>query len=88
MHPTLQRMTSLSSEGSCNRRSSVHLLYSPQHLIERSWYAVLETFILLAAFHQELSVGFVTMITLLFVVKAFHWLAGDRVDYVSACVWW
>ena len=53
-----------------------------QHLIEKSWFAVLETFILLAAFHQELSVGFVTMVTALFMFKAFHWLAGDRIDYV------
>lgn len=54
-----------------------------QHLIESSWYAILETFILLAAFHQELSVGFVGMVTILFVSKSFHWLAQDRVDFVS-----
>ena len=55
-----------------------------KHLIERSWYAVLETFILLAAFHQELSLSFVTTISMLFLVKSFHWLAEDRVEYVSA----
>lgn len=53
-----------------------------QHLIESSWFAVLETFILLAAFHQELNIVFVSMVSLLFVMKSFHWLAGDRVDYV------
>ena len=67
---------------------SSHVLHHPSTvtsvvLIERSWYAVLETFILLAAFHQDFSVGFVTMVTCLFVIKAFHWLAGDRIDYVS-----
>ncbi len=60
---------------------------SLQHLIESSWFAVLETFILLAAFHQELNITFVSMISVLFVMKSFHWLAGDRVDYVSGvCV--
>ncbi len=45
---------------------------------------MLETFILLAAFHQELNITFVSMISVLFVMKSFHWLAGDRVDYVSS----
>ena len=54
-----------------------------QHLIESLWYAVLETFILLAAFHQELNFSFVTIVMTLFVVKSFHWLANDRVDFVS-----
>lgn len=64
-----------------------------QHLIESSWFAVLETFILLAAFHQELNISFVSMVSVLFVLKSFHWLAGDRVDYVrdyrmSVCLCW
>lgn len=59
-------------------------LPSHQHLVESSWYAILETFILLAAFHQELNLGFVTMVTILFVAKSFHWLAHDRVDFVSS----
>ena len=54
-----------------------------QHLVEKSWYAVLETFILLAGFHQDMQLGFVATIALLFVVKAFHWLAEERIDYVS-----
>ena len=53
-----------------------------QHLIESSWFAVLETLILLAAFHQEMNITFVGMVSLLFVMKSFHWLTGDRVDYV------
>ena len=54
-----------------------------QHLIERSWFAVLDTFILLAAFHQDMSPLFVAKVTLLFVMKSFHWLTSDRVDHVS-----
>ena len=57
--------------------------FSLQHLIESLWYAVLETFILLAAFHQELNFSFVTIVMTLFVVKSFHWLANDRIDFVS-----
>ena len=62
---------------------SPHPHFSLQHLIESLWYAVLETFILLAAFHQELNFSFVTIVMTLFVVKSFHWLANDRIDFVS-----
>ena len=48
---------------------------------------VLETFILLAAFHQELSLWFILKVSLLLVVKSFHWVANDRIDYVSECEW-
>lgn len=58
-----------------------------QHLVEKSWYAVLETFILLAGFHQDLQLAFVGSITLLFVMKAFHWLTEERIDYVSVEIW-
>lgn len=54
-----------------------------EQLIEKSWFAVLETFILLAGFHQDLSVGFVAVVTILFVVKSFHSLASDRVDFME-----
>ena len=53
-----------------------------QHLVEKSWYMVLETFILLAGFHEDMQVGFVATITFLFVVKAFHWLIEERINYV------
>ena len=55
-----------------------------QRLVEKLWYAVLETFILLAGFHQDLQLGFVGTIALLFIIKAFHWLIEERIDYVSA----
>lgn len=60
-----------------------YLSPSPQHLVEKSWYMVLETFILLAGFHEDMQVGFVATITFLFVVKAFHWLIEERINYVS-----
>lgn len=82
--PTKQKYNSMSpfhSTLSDSHSSSSFLFH--QHLIEHSWYAVLETFILLAAFHHDLNISFVSVITTLFVLKSFHWLASDRVDYVS-----
>ena len=43
---------------------------------------ILETFILLAGFHEDMQVGFVATITFLFVVKGFHWLIEERINYV------
>ncbi|CAI8037465.1 E3 ubiquitin-protein ligase synoviolin [Geodia barretti] len=54
-----------------------------EHLVEKSWYMVLETFILLAGFHEDMQVGFVTTITFLFVIKAFHWLIEERINYME-----
>jgi E3 ubiquitin-protein ligase synoviolin len=54
-----------------------------EHLVEKSWYMVLETFILLAGFHEDMQVGFVATITFLFVVKAFHWLIEERINYME-----
>ena len=57
-----------------------------KHLVEKSWYMVLETFILLAGFHEDMQVGFVATITFLFVVKAFHWLIEERINYVRGII--
>ena len=35
------------------------------------------------AFREDLNPSFVAIVTFLFVIKAFHWLAEDRIDYVS-----
>ena len=82
-HILLLSSLSLSLSLSLSFSLPASLPHSPQHLIESLWYAVLETFILLAAFHQELNFSFVTTVMTLFVVKSFHWLANDRVDFVS-----
>lgn len=54
-----------------------------QHLIERSWYAVTETCLAFTVFRDDFSPRFVALFTLLLFLKCFHWLAEDRVDYVS-----
>ena len=59
------------------------LLLVFQHLIERSWYAVTETCLAFTVFRDDFSPKFVALFTLLLFLKCFHWLAEDRVDYVS-----
>lgn len=54
-----------------------------QRLIEKAWYAVTETCLAFTIFKDDLSPKFVALFTLLLFLKCFHWLAEDRVDYVS-----
>lgn len=58
-------------------------LFGLQHLIERSWYAVTETCLAFTVFRDDFSPRFVALFTLLLFLKCFHWLAEDRVDFVS-----
>lgn len=60
---------------------NVHIF---QHLIERSWYAVTETCLAFTVFRDDFSPRFVALFTLLLFLKCFHWLAEDRIDYVSS----
>lgn len=54
-----------------------------EHLIERSWYAITETCLAFTVFRDDFSPKFVALFTVLLFLKSFHWLAEDRVDYVS-----
>ncbi|XP_065833224.1 E3 ubiquitin-protein ligase synoviolin-like [Oscarella lobularis] len=54
-----------------------------EHLIERSWYAVTETCLAFTVFREDFSPWFVAMFTMLLVMKSFHWLAEDRIDYME-----
>lgn len=67
------------------RMSEFHIMSCPppQHLLERSWYAVTETCLAFTVFRDDFSPRFVALFTLLLFLKCFHWLAEDRVDYVS-----
>ena len=51
--------------------------------MERSWYAVTETCLAFTVFRDDFSPKFVSLFTLLLFLKGFHWLAEDRIDYVS-----
>lgn len=54
-----------------------------QHLMERSWYAMTETCLAFTVFRDDFSPKFVALFTVLLFLKSFHWLAEDRVDFVS-----
>ncbi|KAI3383215.1 hypothetical protein SNEBB_006826 [Seison nebaliae] len=54
-----------------------------EHLIERYWYAFTETCLAFAAFRDNFTVSFVTIFALLLFIKAFHWLAEDRVEMIE-----
>lgn len=54
-----------------------------QHLLEKVWYAVTETCLAFTVFRDDFSPKFIALFTLLLFLKSFHWLAEDRVDYVS-----
>ncbi|PSN49232.1 E3 ubiquitin-protein ligase synoviolin [Blattella germanica] len=56
---------------------------SMAHLMERSWYAVTETCLAFTVFRDDFSPKFVALFTVLLFLKSFHWLAEDRVDFVS-----
>ncbi|KAF4520930.1 hypothetical protein B566_EDAN008905 [Ephemera danica] len=54
-----------------------------EHLMERSWYAVTETCLAFTVFRDDFSPKFVALFTVLLFLKSFHWLAEDRVDFVT-----
>ncbi|XP_063831352.1 E3 ubiquitin-protein ligase synoviolin B [Ostrinia nubilalis] len=54
-----------------------------EHLIERSWYAITETCLAFTVFRDDFNPKFIALFTLLLFLKAFHWLAEDRVDYME-----
>ena len=57
--------------------------YFVQHLIERFFYAVTETCLAFTVFRDDFSPKFVALFTVLLFLKAFHWLADYRVDYME-----
>lgn len=54
-----------------------------EHLMERSWYAITETCLAFTVFRDDFNPKFIALFTVLLFLKAFHWLAEDRVDYME-----
>ncbi|XP_022671236.1 E3 ubiquitin-protein ligase synoviolin B-like isoform X2 [Varroa destructor] len=54
-----------------------------EHLLERSWYAITETCLAFTVFRDDFSPKFIALFVLLLVLKGFHWLAEDRVDFME-----
>ena len=46
------------------------------------WYTVTEFMLAMTMFRDEFNTRLLAMLTMLLVVKLFHWFAADRVDVV------
>jgi hypothetical protein len=54
-----------------------------KHLFERAWFAITETGLALTIFRDEFTLIFAFLFGALLFIKVFHWLASDRIDFVS-----
>ncbi|KAL4284421.1 hypothetical protein GQ457_16G008380 [Hibiscus cannabinus] len=54
-----------------------------ERLNEQSWREVMEIHFAITIFRQEFSVSFLAMVTALLLIKALHWLAQKRVEYIE-----
>ncbi|KAJ7557314.1 hypothetical protein O6H91_05G121400 [Diphasiastrum complanatum] len=54
-----------------------------ERLNEQSWREVMEILFAMTIFRDEFNVSFVGMVTVLLFIKAFHWLAQKRVEYIE-----
>ncbi|QQP57846.1 Synoviolinlike [Caligus rogercresseyi] len=54
-----------------------------ESLIDRSWYAVLETFLTFAIFKDNFSDKFVAFFSILLFLKVFHWMGEVRVNFME-----
>ncbi|PSS32924.1 ERAD-associated E3 ubiquitin-protein like [Actinidia chinensis var. chinensis] len=54
-----------------------------ERLNEQSWREVMEILFAITIFRQEFSVAFLAMVAALLLIKALHWLAQKRVEYIE-----
>ncbi|XP_062228833.1 ERAD-associated E3 ubiquitin-protein ligase HRD1 isoform X2 [Phragmites australis] len=54
-----------------------------ERLNEQSWREVVEILFAVTIFRQDFSVAFLAMVAALLLVKALHWLARKRVEYIE-----
>ncbi|ERN20188.1 hypothetical protein AMTRI_Chr06g201290 [Amborella trichopoda] len=54
-----------------------------ERLNEQSWREIMEILFAITIFREEFSVAFLSMVTALLLIKAFHWLAQKRVEYIE-----
>lgn len=55
-----------------------------EHMFERLWIFLTESLLALTIFQKNFSAGFLMFYGVLVFLKCFHWVSGDRVDYVSS----
>lgn len=53
-----------------------------ERMHDRLWFTVTETLLALAMFREDFDALFVVLFVSLIVIKCFHWLAADRVEWV------
>ncbi|KAK6133646.1 hypothetical protein DH2020_032556 [Rehmannia glutinosa] len=54
-----------------------------ERLNEQAWREVMEILFAITIFRQDFSVSFIAMVTALLLIKALHWLARKRVEYIE-----
>ncbi|THG14697.1 hypothetical protein TEA_015628 [Camellia sinensis var. sinensis] len=54
-----------------------------ERLNEQSWREVMEILFAITIFRQDFSVTFLAMVTAVLLIKALHWLAQKRVEYIE-----
>ena len=54
-----------------------------ERLNEQSWREVMEILFAITTFRQDFSVGFLGMVATLLLIKALHWMAQKRVEYIE-----
>ncbi|XP_039048545.1 ERAD-associated E3 ubiquitin-protein ligase HRD1A-like isoform X2 [Hibiscus syriacus] len=54
-----------------------------ERLNEQSWREVMEILFAITIFRQDFSISFLVMVTALLLIKALHWLAQKRVEYIE-----
>ncbi|KAK6926158.1 Zinc finger, RING-type, partial [Dillenia turbinata] len=54
-----------------------------ERLNEQSWREVMEILFAITIFRHDFSVSFLAMVTALLLIKALHWLAQKRVEYIE-----
>ncbi|XP_068650306.1 ERAD-associated E3 ubiquitin-protein ligase HRD1B-like [Aristolochia californica] len=54
-----------------------------ERLNEQSWRELVEILFAITIFRQDFSVSFLTMVTVLLLIKALHWLCQKRVEYIE-----
>ncbi|XP_043696378.1 ERAD-associated E3 ubiquitin-protein ligase HRD1B-like [Telopea speciosissima] len=55
-----------------------------ERLNEQSWREVMEILFAVTIFRHDFSVNFLAMVTALLLIKALHWLAQKRVEYIES----
>ncbi|OON19063.1 zinc finger, C3HC4 type, partial [Opisthorchis viverrini] len=53
------------------------------NLVSQSWYAFFDMCLVFAFFQDELGADFLFFFSVLMIVRAFHWLIEERVDYME-----